>query len=120
MRMPFGKYRGERLEDIPLGYLEWLLTIELSSRLQQAVEYEIEERNSATPPPPPPRSIPQKEIHASAEEIVKAGYRELSHKYHPDKAGGDLEKMKTLNLANEWLRGQLKVIKPVSKWQTVK
>jgi uncharacterized protein (DUF3820 family) len=24
-RMPFGKHRGERLSDIPVGYLDWLI-----------------------------------------------------------------------------------------------
>jgi len=26
MRMPFGKYRGQRIADLPADYLEWLLT----------------------------------------------------------------------------------------------
>ena len=28
-RMPFGKHRGERLEDVPFEYLEWLTTLDL-------------------------------------------------------------------------------------------
>lgn len=36
-------------------------------------------------------------------EIVKAGYRQLSKKYHPD-AGGDAEKMKSLNNLYELLK----------------
>lgn len=42
MEMPFGKYRGEAIEDIPLDYLKWLyenvelygdLEVEVSDRL---------------------------------------------------------------------------------------
>ncbi len=39
---------------------------------------------------------------ASAEEIKKA-FRELAHKYHPDKQGGDAEKFKEINEAYQIL-----------------
>lgn len=26
MKMPFGKYKGEDLEDLPTDYIDWLLT----------------------------------------------------------------------------------------------
>ncbi len=38
MRMPFGKYRGLDLEDLPDEYLEWLLSIDLREKLRSALE----------------------------------------------------------------------------------
>ncbi len=44
---------------------------------------------------------------ASAEEIKKA-YRQLAHKYHPDKKGGDAEKFKEINEAYQTLANKEK------------
>jgi uncharacterized protein (DUF3820 family) len=33
----FGQHRGKRLREVPVGYLEWLLTIELREPLRTAV-----------------------------------------------------------------------------------
>jgi len=42
--MPFGKYKGEKLIDIPKSYLEWLyLECDLSKNLYEAVEAILEE-----------------------------------------------------------------------------
>ena len=44
MEMPFGKHKGEELEDIPLDYLEWLVdNVELRDELDQAVNEAIKE-----------------------------------------------------------------------------
>lgn len=43
--MPFGKYAGEPLSEIPSGYLHWLLTdCELDEDLYADVETELENR----------------------------------------------------------------------------
>lgn len=39
LRMPFGKHKGELLEDIPTDYLRWLLE---SCELRQDLEMEVE------------------------------------------------------------------------------
>ncbi len=44
--MPFGKHRGRPIEDIPTGYLKWLLTIDLYDDLRDAVEEELEMRRA--------------------------------------------------------------------------
>jgi uncharacterized protein (DUF3820 family) len=43
MKMPFGKYKGEDLEDVPTGYLLWLLENgeNLSSALIEEIENQI-------------------------------------------------------------------------------
>jgi len=35
--MPFGKHKGERLDDVPLSYINWLRDIDLHGRLAEAV-----------------------------------------------------------------------------------
>lgn len=98
MRMPFGKYRGWEIADLPDEYLQWLVTIELREPLFMAVVREIDRRAFSS----------QKKSRSSvpaplmAKEIVKAGYRALAMKYHPDH-GGDGKKMVELNLAYEKL-----------------
>lgn len=43
MRMPFGKFKGEELLDIPVGYLEWCLdNLELDLRLETEMTSAIE------------------------------------------------------------------------------
>lgn len=38
MRMPFGQYRGEEVEDLPTDYLEWLYeNVELYGELEETV-----------------------------------------------------------------------------------
>jgi uncharacterized protein (DUF3820 family) len=46
IRMPFGKHKGEALEDIPSGYLEWCLSAmeRLEPKLQEEMEAQIQMR----------------------------------------------------------------------------
>jgi hypothetical protein len=42
--MPFGKYKGEYIYDLPINYLEWLYeNIELRGDIQEAVSKAIDE-----------------------------------------------------------------------------
>ena len=37
--MPFGKHKGSRLRDIPIGYLDWLLGLDdLRPQLRESIE----------------------------------------------------------------------------------
>jgi len=100
MKVPFGKYRGIELGEVPDDYLLWLLTIKLRDRLRSAVAKEIrrrhldEERRATAVVP---TLVPK---------IISAGFRILANKFHPDH-GGDGRKMVELNRAVDWLRAQV-------------
>jgi uncharacterized protein (DUF3820 family) len=111
--MPFGKWAGYDLGEIPDDYLEWLQTRDnLKPRLRREVEYQLGLRGipyeSAYNWSPPPRSehvLPPMEPaeRQLLSRLVIAGYRALSLKLHPD-AGGSTAEMQTLNLLMERLR----------------
>lgn len=112
MRMPFGRYRGAALRDVPTDYLEWLSTRDLYGWLAQAVRAELASRRWRhaygadeedrgqwrwTPSHHPRHLDPW-----AVQEIVRVGFRSCVVRYHPDR-GGDGETMTRLNLAKEWL-----------------
>lgn len=103
--MPFGKFKGVPLAELPDDYLTWLLSLgaELREPLRSAVMAEWQARQR---PMAGMRAIPEPVVSA-AREIVTVGYRKLALERHPDK-GGDGGKMTALNLAAETLRGWLR------------
>lgn len=109
--MPFGKYRGVEIEDLPSDYLDWLTTIDLHGRLKQAVmnecrmrfQGEAEEKESPARPP----SQFDEQDRALLAEILRAGYRALALKYHPDLETGNAEIMVRLNRLMDRFRGSL-------------
>lgn len=101
MTMPFGKYRGWAIADLPGDYLAWLDTIELRDPLRAAV---ASERDRRTGPRPRVPSCPSPTI---AQELIGAGLRSLARRYHPD-AGGTHEGMIAATAAADWLRSQLR------------
>ena len=59
MLMPFGKYKGHDLHELPDEYLLWMIaTIPLRDPLLSAVTEEITERDLALPPLPSPPQRP--------------------------------------------------------------
>lgn len=92
MRMPFGKYEGDRLCELPEDYIEWLLGWK---GLREPLRSELKRELMFRAPPA-----------ASMMEIINAGYKTLAMKYHPD-VGGTNEQMKTLNASVEALRRML-------------
>jgi hypothetical protein len=84
--MPFGKYRGLEVSELPESYLRWLWdTIELREPLYSAVRdaLDLEEEEAKTLAP---RSALSPEVRAMEKELVSTGYRMLALKMHPDKA----------------------------------
>ena len=52
VEMPFGKYRGQDLTDIPTDYLRWLQTLpDLNRKLREAVAEELAVRGVDAPEP---------------------------------------------------------------------
>ena len=95
--MPFGKYRGRPLSELPDDYLFWLLSLDnLRQPLRLAVEAERDCRARAV----------QQLASPALKEILQAGYRTLARKYHPDH-GGDVVKMQQINAAMDEIRRQI-------------
>lgn len=83
--MPFGKFKGVRITEIPTNYLCYAVEeFELPIELQNQIKFEISIRLDLVP------------ISNNVEQDFKNAYRKLSVKYHPDKGGSGIE-MKVLN-----------------------
>lgn len=116
--MPFGKFAGCAVSELPDSYLRWLSTLNLYDPLKGAVDDEIQTRISRdgarrafglTPSSP-------KVDRTTVEEIIGAGLRALARKHHPDLEGGNEEEMKRINLAASWLREQAANCLPETTW----
>ena len=44
MEMPFGKYKGDDLGNIPNSYLEWLLDKDINEDISYEIEKELNDR----------------------------------------------------------------------------
>jgi hypothetical protein len=86
--MPFGKHKGERLEDIPPDYLEWCLENleDIDFTLRQAM---LRALGRPRPAPGPSAGGEIRPALARLEERLKAWYRRASLKYHPDRGGSN-------------------------------
>lgn len=86
MKMPFGKFKGRDLRQVPDDYLDWLFfDIALREPLRSAVRREISKREGVDYTPA-----------ATEAGHIKRVYRELAFKYHPDH-GGSTEAMQAVN-----------------------
>lgn len=106
MKMPFGKFRGHRVQDLPDDYLEWLTGLDnLRGRLRTVVERERRCRQWEEESRRPVEHAPEldAEDRALLAELIRAGYRALALRYHPDQ-GGSTETMLRLNRIMERLR----------------
>jgi hypothetical protein len=78
IRIPFGKYRGLPISQLPTEYLEWLTSIDVREPLATKVREEYERRlydQSAIESPITLRLV---------DEIVSAGVRSLARTHHPE------------------------------------
>jgi hypothetical protein len=102
--MPFGKHRGTPIDRLPLEYIDWLIDQDfLREPLRSTLEAEFERRAYSQE-----QSEPDVDV-SLIDELVSAGLRTLSKKYHPD-LGGDHDLMVALNNCAEWLRQQARRI----------
>jgi hypothetical protein len=87
MIMPFGKYKGKEVRDIPVDYLRWAHEkCDLYGRIKDEIEALVAFRPAAM------------DAHHFGIDLDKARsiYRELSFQYHPDR-GGSTSAMQALN-----------------------
>lgn len=91
--MPFGKYRGKPLADLPDDYLAWVLDTcqDISPTLRRAIESQLGLTKAKAQPL------------ALTAKVISDWYRRLAREFHPDH-GGTHEGMKALNRAHELLR----------------
>lgn len=100
--MPFGKWRGHDISEIPGSYLDWLLReVNMSFTLDQAVKEEVLTRRSGrgrqyTPPPRPEQQTSQAVASVPWEPIVQRWHHRLVMAHHPDR-GGDNRLMAIIN-----------------------
>jgi hypothetical protein len=100
--MPWGKYRGYALYEIPISYLAWILERSgADSALQEAVASELLRRLA-------PRSAPQRDVLiALIGGVVDQWFRKAAMRHHPDR-GGNGEAMAAINQVYTELRDLLK------------
>lgn len=111
VKVPFGKYRGCWVAEVPDDYLTWLATIELQDWLETAVLSELARRGYGADTDTRYTASSQRALPAAvdpevAAEIVAAGRRALALRHHPDR-GGDAEKMVRVNASADWLEHEL-------------
>lgn len=83
--MPFGKHVGEKLDEIPLDYLRWVLREckSIPFGLRRAIRDVIaaNERDANQEPAASP-GVP-----VVWSEVISVWYRQMARKYHPDRGG---------------------------------
>ncbi len=90
----FGKYKDKHIREIPDDYLNWIK--DNNVKLIEQIDKELTRRESDAE-----ANMPLKE------KIISMGYKALAKQFHPD-LGGDLDKMKNLNLAVEDLKEMIR------------
>lgn len=93
MQMPFGKYKGWSLEDVPDDYLVWVLDYATSAG--PTLKAAIRQRLGLDPQPQPApgasyasdSGLPTDRVRQS----VQSWYRRMAMKYHPDRGGSDAQ-----------------------------
>lgn len=109
--MPFGKYKGMKIRDLPDGYLQWLGTLpNLDACLRAAIGHERERRRLYTQEDLPlaPTLMLAPALRPVAEEFISAGLRAMARRYHPDIRGGSHESMVRVTEVAEFFRQQVR------------
>lgn len=115
--MPFGKYKGWKIWNLPDEYLEWLISRDIYEPLLSNIRKEWESRQAGYrrdfhgqyrskqhwEPFGQSRASLQPKEREMVIAVIDAGYRAVSKKVHPD-LGGSHDDMVALNRAIEQLR----------------
>lgn len=103
MILRFGKYKNKNIDDVPIGYLEWLLAnvADLNPLLRGAINDRLARTSTAGGPTatassPAPSLVAIPEVAQAIRSALKEVRRELAQKYHPDH-GGSNEAMIAVN-----------------------
>ena len=103
-KMPFGRYCGCLLSDLPDSYLRWLTGLDtLREPLRSAVFAEWDRRAQAEAPPAQASPALPADLRSVVLDIVSAGFKTLAVKRHPD-CGGSHSAMIELVQARDWLK----------------
>ncbi len=117
LKIPFGKYKGKRLNKLPTDYLVWCRDKcdVLTEEMRAAIEEELADRTDA----PPEEEAGETASTAELPKVTKVSplgqtlagdvrmlFRNLALKYHPDR-GGSHEAMRALNEFHDQLQGLL-------------
>ena len=102
--MPFGKFKGVLIADLPSDYLHWLFG---EVKLREPLRTLIAEEHCTRFSQHATAKRPRPEVLTMAKELVSAGYRKLSLQHHPDR-NGDHKTMVLVNDAADFLRTRLR------------
>jgi len=100
MKMPFGKFKGYDLGELPDDYLEWLrFEIDLREPLKSAIRRECLKRERG-------ERVQREETAITTMDAtqIKKIYWKLARTYHPDRIGGDGGIMTGINLFYEEIK----------------
>jgi hypothetical protein len=102
--MTFGKYRSERLADVPDDYLGWVLDncTRISPYLRAAIERELRSRERP-PGPGPGVQVVLARVRVDVLSAVSGWQRRQALAHHPDR-GGDVRLMQAVNDGADDLR----------------
>lgn len=117
MQLRFGKHKGKDLTEVPLEYLDWLLTQDwLYPNVRLAVQREVDDRvwakRQQRTTAPSGVKTPREVDPVVALQVIQEGLRALALKHHPDH-GGQTEIMQDINVAVDWLRSLVHHALPV-------
>jgi Putative quorum-sensing-regulated virulence factor len=93
--LPFGRYRGRPLTELPSDYVEWALALDhLREPLKSRLRAEVQRPGLYQPS--------QLSLHARvAKALIMAGIHALAQHHHPD-VGGEHEMTVRITVAADW------------------
>jgi uncharacterized protein (DUF3820 family) len=104
VEMPFGKHRGQEVEELPTSYLRWCLDNLgwMNDDLREEMEEVLSHREGASLAGANYPRVSAPAVNVTLEAITQV-YRELTLRWHPDR-GGSAEAMAALNAFMERIR----------------